>query len=326
MRLKSFQAKSMADAMRQVKAALGDEAIIVSTRESPGGLIRITAAVEQENPLPEKIAPKKTAAPAFTEDEIVDAVTDTLLKHRVPAIVADRLIAAASMAPGEDPRSTLASALAEVFPFRDLHGKKQKPLVLVGPPGAGKTLMTAKLAAEAVLGGTRPAVITTDIARAGGIEQLQAFLDILALPLHQAEDAKTLKAVLGGIHGTGQIIIDTGGLNPFDPQEMKALSRLLSACDADPVLVLPAGTDAEESAEMAQTFAILGVRKILPTRLDFARRLGGILSAAEKADLAFTAGSHTPQVANGIIKIDAEKLASLLLPHVPQPDKKRGKP
>jgi flagellar biosynthesis protein FlhF len=106
---------------------------------------------------------------------------------------------------------------------------------------------------------------------------------------------------------------------------MKDLARLLAAGDTEAALVLPAGTDAEESAEIAQTFAVLGVKKIIPTRLDFARRMGGILCAADKAELAFTAGSHTPQVANGIMALGPEALANLLMPHAAKPDKRKGK-
>jgi flagellar biosynthesis protein FlhF len=326
MRLKSFQAKSMSEAMRQVKAALGDEAIIVSTKQTPGGLVRITAAVEQINPEPENLLKTlKKEEEGFDEDAILEMVTDTMLKHRIPGAVGDKIIAAAGTSFAGEPRRTLALALGKVFDFKELRGKKHKPLVLVGPPGAGKTLMTAKLAAEAVLNGLRPAVITTDIARAGGIEQLQAFLDILSLPLQQAEDAKTLRAEIEKANKAPQIIIDTGGLNPFDPKEMKDLARLLGASDTEAVLVLPAGTDAEESAEIAQTFAVLGVKKIIPTRLDFARRMGGILCAADKAELAFTAGSHTPQVANGILTLGPDALAALLMPHVAKPEKKRGR-
>jgi len=171
---------------------------------------------------------------------------------------------------------------------------------------------------EASDDGEKTAVITTDTARAGGVEQLSAFMKILSLPLLQAEDARELKAVLAKNKNVAQIIIDTGGLNPFDPQEMKLLAQLINVEDMDPALVLPAGIDAEESAEIAMTFSILGVKRLIPTRLDFSRHLGGILSAADRAGLSFTEGSHTPQVAGGILRLTPDTLAGLLMPNSPK--------
>lgn len=307
MRLRSFDAKSMHDALRQVRDTLGEDAIIVTSREEKNGWVRVTAAAEN----PPAAAPEKLKA--FDPQETEDLISDALLKHRVPGALSDQIIACVLTDSGADPEKVLARALAETLSFAPPKRARQ-PLILVGPPGAGKTLMTAKLAAASVLDGGKPCVITTDTARAGGVEQLSAFLDILKLPLHTAEDSGTLKQALAKTGKTGGVVIDTGGLNPFDPQEMKTLAKLIAVSDAEAALVLPAGIDAEESAEMALTFGVLGVKKLIPTRLDFARRLGGILSAAGKARLSLSIASHTPQVANGIVELSPQKLAELLLP------------
>src|SRR6476646_9647197 len=50
MRLKSFYAKSMTEAMQMVRNTLGEDAVIVATREENGGKAdRVTAAIEQED-------------------------------------------------------------------------------------------------------------------------------------------------------------------------------------------------------------------------------------------------------------------------------------
>ena len=310
----------MSEAMRQVRETLGDDAIIVNTHEEKSGWVKITAAVEQAHPPPESLAGiAEREESGFDAETIVEMITDTMLKHRVPGNVSDKIISIAMTLPGGDPQKALGLALGKTLLFEEAPlKKKQKPVILVGPPGARKTLMAAKLAARAVLDGQKISVITTDIARAGGVEQLSAFLNILSLPLSQAEDAKGLKAAIAGAGKDAQIIIDTGGLNPFDPQEMKFLAKLIHVEDMQPTLVLPAGTDAEESAEIALTFAVLGVKRLIPTRLDFSRHLGGILSAASRAHLAFTEGSHTPQVARGILPLTPDALAGLLMPHSPK--------
>lgn len=305
----------MQEGLKLVKEALGDDAIIVRTTEGRNGWVHITAAVEQMQSPP----PKEETG--FGEDEIAEMITDILLKHRVPAAVGDKIVTAAMLTGANDPREALAGGLHNTFLFRPPAKKENKPLFLVGPPGAGKTLTTAKMAARAVMDGHKPAVITTDIARAGGVEQLTAFLDILQVPLHQADDAKALEKVLAQTKGT-PVIIDTGGLNPFDPQEMKTLARLMAVTPMDAALVLPAGLDAEESAEMAMTFSVLGVKNLIPTRLDFARRIGGILCAADTAKLTLGDASHTPQVANGLVALTPQKLAELLMPALPVKGKK----
>src|SRR6185312_12748074 len=76
MRLKLFRAAGMADAMAQVRAELGAEALILNTRKVPGG-IEITAALEPESDsgLTEPIRP-----PALPEPGRLAA----LIWHGVP--------------------------------------------------------------------------------------------------------------------------------------------------------------------------------------------------------------------------------------------------
>jgi flagellar biosynthesis protein FlhF len=170
------------------------------------------------------------------------------------------------------------------------------------------------LAARAALGGAKPAVITPDTVRAGGVEQLEAFTKLLQIPLHKARSATELKSRIGDTLSADITFIDTGGCNPFEVDDMRNLASLLDAGNIEPVLVMGAGGDAEESAEIARCFAVLGVQRILSTRLDIARRLGGLLAAAGRSGLAFTDFSNTPMVADGMGNLSPAQLAGLLLP------------
>jgi len=216
---------------------------------------------------------------------------------------------------------TMAAALDSVFEFEPLPERDvARPFALVGPPGSGKTVTVAKLAARAVLANRPVNVITTDTMRAGGVDQLAAFTRILDLDLQTALDGETLADALHAAQHANRdalTLIDTGGANPFDSNEVRELEQLLRAVDADIVLVMPAGYDGEEAAEIARAFRRIGAQRLLVTRLDAARRLGSVLVAADTAKLKFCDLSVTPHVAEGLTAINPVSLARLLLPEIP---------
>lgn len=338
MRLKSFYAKTMTDAMQMVRDALGDDAIIVATREENGGRsVRVTAAVERMDEMagyaprfedngvkprhpkrePQIAVPEdylQYDAEGEAEDIVHEKLTDILLRHGVPGDIGDTIISTATMMGLNNPHSAMKMALEHTFRFAPLPMKSRKGLMMIGAPGAGKTLATAKLAARAVLAGIKPAVITTDTVRAGGVEQLEAFTKLLQIPLMKARSSSELRARLSETPDAELTLIDTGGCNPFEVDDMRHQAGLMEAGSIEPVLVMAAGGDAEESAEIARCFAVLGVQRIFPTRLDVARRLGGLISAAGRAGLTFSDASNTPMVASGLITLSAQSLSTLLLP------------
>lgn len=321
----------MTEAMQMVRNTLGDDAIIVATREENGGRsVRVTAAVERMEEMPRfednGVRPRLPKQPVVpddylqydaeenAEDAINEKLTDTLLRHGIPGDISDTILSTATMTGMADAHGALKTALEHTYRFAPLPLKTRKGLMMIGAPGAGKTLATAKLAARAALSGLRPAVITTDTVRAGGVEQLEAFTKLLQIPLMKARTPADLRARLGEIADADLTLIDTGGCNPFEVDEMRGLASLIETGTIEPVLVMAAGGDAEESAEIARCFAVLGVQRIFPTRLDVARRLGGLLSAAGRAGIAFSEASNTPMVASGIVSLSAQSLATLLLP------------
>ena len=85
------------------------------------------------------------------------------------------------------------------------------------------------------------------------------------------------------------------------------------------MLVLPAGGDAAESAEAAAAFARAGARALIATRLDTARRLGGLLCAVQAGPMALLAAGASPRIADPLHPINPVSLARLLLPGAAAP-------
>ncbi len=316
MRLKTYTAPTMAEAMEMARREMGEDAIIVSTQRGTGGRgARVTAALEE-------VRPEDAALEELYDEERPDAaatIRQALTFHGTPPRLAERLVLAAGALDTDDPILAFAGAMDASFMFAPLpeHGHG-RPIMLVGPPGAGKTITTAKLAARATLAGRPVRVITTDTQRAGGIEQLVAFTRLLKLDLETADTVEGLRKAVAAAQPDDLVYIDTAGTNPFSDTEMDHLSGLVQAAGAEPVLVLAAGGDAMESADIAASFAAIGAGRLLVTRLDMARRLGSILAAADAARMRFSDVSITPHVADGLSPINPLSLARLIMPDTPQ--------
>jgi flagellar biosynthesis protein FlhF len=309
MRLKSFIADSVPEAMRLVREQLGPDAVVLSTQEDgASGKIRITAALE-ETPLDELRAP-----PAQGELRSIDDLSEVLHHHRVPIGLLDRLLGAAGRLSVVDPLTALAGALDAVLDFTPAPEiGATRPILLAGPPGAGKTATAAKLCTRVRLAGRQSRLITMDSAKAGGLAQIATFAEALEARLDQAEDVAALSALLAAGTGGDFVVIDTMGCNPLDDAERRGLAAAAAAVQADLALVLPAGGDVLEAAESAVAFAEAGAGILIPTKLDTTRRLGSVLSAAFAGGLALVAAGVSPSIAEGLAPLNPMALARLLL-------------
>ena len=133
------------EAMRLVRDALGDDAIIVATREEEGG-VRLTAAIDdvEEPPLPPPSS--YDPEPALgghgydhgrdhgrnyrrePEIDVVDLVCDALGRHGTPPLITDRLLNTISTYDTVDLMEALSAALDSIFTFQPLPlGRAPRP-------------------------------------------------------------------------------------------------------------------------------------------------------------------------------------------------------
>jgi flagellar biosynthesis protein FlhF len=304
MRIRTFHAASIAGALGQVREALGEDAIIVSTLEEDGG-VRVVAAAERRDP---------EIAPAEEGPDSNSTLAQALDYHGVPPDLADRLTRAVGALAAPGPELGLAAALDGTFRFAPITARDRgRPLMFVGAPGAGKTTTVAKLAARFALKGLAVAVVSVDTVRAAGVDQLSSFTSLLGIDLRTAASAAEIRAEIAACPAGCPILIDTAGLNPFEPSDVAAARALRDAAGAEAVLVMAAGVDAFEAREIAEACRPLAASRLVATRIDAARRLGGMLAAAAAGGLAFAEVGHAPRIADGLSPINPVSLARLIV-------------
>ncbi len=320
----------MADAMAQVRAELGADALILNTRKVADG-VEITAALEFEpDPEPEVADFSRFASlvdpgrpgigrfPGLVDPSRLDVGRldvgrlagpadpgrlAALAWHGVPAYLH------AALAHGE-----LEAAIARTLMFGALKlDPHEPPVMLTGPPGAGKTLTTVRLATRLVMSGTAPLVISTDAKRAGATEQLAAFTRLLGVPLLVASQQASLARALMQRTDGAPVLIDTAGADPREPAQAEEIRTLAAIAGANIVFVLPAGLDPAEAAEIAVAHAECGATSLIATRLDVAHRLGGIVAAAAAAArLALVEAGIGAGAADGLVPFTPSLLAARL--------------
>ena len=326
MRLKVFTAPSMNEAMQQVREQIGDDAIIVSTGKGPEGIgVTITAAKdtgEMDLFTPEPANQSRALRTVETKAEaaaqpktIMKILTDALDDHGVPDRLASDMLRVAAFAQTEDPILALGAAIDELFSFAPLPSQPMdRPIMLVGTPGSGKTVTLAKLTARIMLAGYSAQAISTDTVRAGGIDQLSTYMKRMRLGLDQADNAYSLEAVLKKQNPSSQILIDSLAVNPYREKEMHNLATLVEKSNAEPILVIDGGKDLVDFEETCTLFKDIGVERFILTKTDMTRRFGSALSAAHKLNLSFCEIGVRPEIIDGLISLNPVSLARLLLP------------
>ena len=152
--------------MAQIRKTLGDDAVIVSTTRDPmGKSVTVTAAAERDDPVEDAPAaaafksemgePQLNGHGASEESRVFEEIKSILAYHSVPTATGRALLDTAQMinftpdATFEGIRKTLSKVLEATFQFLPLpHHREGFRILLMGPPGMGKTLTIAKAAAQ----------------------------------------------------------------------------------------------------------------------------------------------------------------------------------
>jgi flagellar biosynthesis protein FlhF len=255
MRIRRFTGANAQTVLRQIRATLGEEALILATRARRDG-VEITAAVDVD-----LVTAAVESAPTAGASEL-ETISRELreLGARVrhldralhPALPADSALGSEARALAERLQlgglaSHIVAPVAASFEAERRAGvppsaalgvslerhllpaggeEKRRVTALVGPTGCGKTTTIAKLAAaERRSGGTRVGLVMADNYRIGAAEQLGAYARLLGVPMRVARDANEVRSALEDFADRDRVFVDTAGLagDPASHGDLRAL-------------------------------------------------------------------------------------------------------
>ena len=293
MKIRRFSGATIQEALREVKAALGVEAVILDTAEV-AGVVTVTAATDVDDQEPPPAA-RPAGADAELADELralVGVVRELVHEQRrqqVPALApelfrlhrallaqgVDGVIAAALLRETAErltAGTALDAALACALAGEPATGCEQRVRLLLGPPGDGKTMTLAKLAAQARRAGRQVTLITTDTYRVGAVAALETYGRALGAPVRMAANAGELTTMLATAGAADLVLIDTPGAGPGQTAELAELAALAEAAGAEAsrTLVASAATGSCAAERTWQAFAPLRPDACILTKLDVA--------------------------------------------------------
>lgn len=338
MRLKTFLGKDMKEALGQVRAEMGESAVIVSQHKAKDGVVLRAAVEDDGSPLPaiagartpenspvlasfearyrEGLVARLRNAPQQGERKrhVFDraALLSILKSNRVPDSLAPMLAEEAEKRGMPDMVFALASAIDRRMRTCPIDVSEPSAFLLAGPNGAGKTTVAAKLAAHACLAGRAVRLVATDLDGAGALARLEMFGAHLDVQVTPARDAAQLGAAVLRAQEDGSLLIaDTAGFDPRTPATWQEFLSFTSVPGMEVLGVVSATMDAEEAWEMAEALVRLGAARLVVTGVDLVRRRGA-LAALALSGLAIAQVTRSPFLADGLEPITPLGLARVL--------------
>ncbi|PCI85646.1 MAG: hypothetical protein COB24_12310 [Hyphomicrobiales bacterium] len=197
----------------------------------------------------------------------------------------------------------------------------QNPILLIGPPGSGKTVTTARLCARALLAGEEVAYVTLDCVRTGAVEQSRCLSEFLEINLTEIENVTQFIKWMDTYNKSlnqNVTFIDSLSTNIYNMEDMRWLLDYMEAAEQnnveiEPILVISATTDATTIGDYATTFRSMGINRVIITCWDIASKPAATFSAIIDAGLQIAMISDSPYLTAGNKKLDSLSLAKKLV-------------
>ncbi len=328
MHVKRLYRPTVREALAAARDELGPGALVLSTELVPATgwrgwagqrVVRLTAAADRSERPANAAEPSAgrtmvTADRHRPVDHVRAGVIARLVAAGMEAELASSVVARLSGAEcrgGSD--HVLRRALAaELEPMASTDLEYERCEVFVGPPGAGKTTTIAKIAARERLAHNRALnLVSADAFRAGAIEQLRSYAEIMSVPFRAARTPAELDQALSAARNP--VLVDTAGRSPADDGVSGLIRVLEQKRRVRTHLVLAADTSAATARRIIDRFAAFRPSRVVITKLDETESVMPLVGAVRERGLAVSYLAAGQRVAEDLWRATPAGLAATLL-------------
>jgi len=316
--------------IRQGEGLIKDRTIVSTSRVGAAAAVAPARSVEKDprmDQLIEEITALKSSfrslSKAMPAQSHFGGIYAELVRQGIDHELADHLVTTASRgnpAPSElrgRVRRLLADQLI-IAPPAELQAKAAMVSAFVGPTGVGKTTTIAKIAGHASIRMKKKvALISTDMFRIGGQEQLARLGELLGIPTYGCADVATLKDLVASLDDRNLILIDTPGSSPSDLARLTKLETVTSAADAKVHLVISATTRSEDITKIVSRFQRFSPTSVIFTKIDETDSKGPLAGDLLRNELPVSYLTNGQRVPEDLLIPSADELARYVLPLEP---------
>jgi flagellar biosynthesis protein FlhF len=344
MRIKSYFAHSVQEAIDKARLELGPDAMLMNSRKTDPelrqlGTYEVVFGLADNPAASEPLAPAAQALAVPNSDVLIEEIAELRRQIETVKRSVSRPAAARNSAESEEMHANLCAAgfsedtAQEILQAAD---KQNVPvieeigsrfqispgigtdesgpriLVLVGPPGAGKTTTLVKLALKYGVASRNPIqILSTDTLRVGGSDQLAAYARILGVGFQAIHSTASLATALEENRSKKLIFIDTPGYSAGNIDEAAELTRFLAAQpNIDVQLVLPATLRVNAASRILKRFTGFHPGKLIFTHFDEAETLGAMLELAMRTKLPISYLGTGQQIPEDLEEASKPKLTA----------------